>query len=262
MDALLSQRALTERCEILMVDNNSTDRGPELVAQRSGVRLLHEPRQGVYAARNRGVAEARGQILVFLDPDCVAAPAWLESLLANVRRSGAKLVVGRKDPGGGGYALQLLGAYENAKMQFVFGTRTPSLYSGDCATMAVRREVFDELGPFEEKVRGGDTLLAVAAAERFGCDAVSYEPAARVAHLEVMSLREAYGKMFIYGRSRRRNIGGAMQRPLTSAQRAELVRRAVAGEPNGILASAMLTALLTGSVGAFRAGTLAGRWGR
>src|SRR5690606_39715764 len=66
--------------------------------------------------------------------------------------------------------------------------------------------------------------------ERFGCDAVSYEPAARVAHLEVMSLREAYGKMFIYGRSRRRNIGGAMQRPLTSAQRAELVRQAVAGE--------------------------------
>lgn len=260
LGALRAQQFPEERFEILMVNNNSTDRGEEMVRRYGRARLLHETRQGVYAARNLGISQARGRYLVFLDPDCVPDPGWLEALVKRASEPGVKVVVGRKDHGSDSYALRLLSSYEDAKLQFAFGTRSPALYSGDCATMAVRREVFGEIGPFTEKVRGGDTVLVLAAAERYGCDAVRYESAARVSHLEVRGVSDLYRKMFIYGRSRRRNIGGSMQRPITASQRAALVRRAVRGERPGVVASAMLTVLLAGGVGAFRAGTFTGRW--
>src|SRR5690606_9580729 len=96
------------RMEIVVVDNGSTDRGPERLRSEPRIRLISEWRRGAYVARNRGAREARGRILVFLDPDCVPQENWLSELLSPLADRAVQVVVGRVDPGGGSYPLRLL----------------------------------------------------------------------------------------------------------------------------------------------------------
>src|SRR5262245_45326003 len=63
--------------EVLLVDNTREGRLKEMVAARGGgLRWVHEPTPGVSQARNRGVREARGTFIAFLDDDEVAQPGW------------------------------------------------------------------------------------------------------------------------------------------------------------------------------------------
>src|SRR5260370_35684010 len=70
------------RYEILVVDNNSTDDTREVAY--AGLRdapcewrYLLEPRPGLHCARNRGILEARGEIVAFGHDDIVPAPTRL-----------------------------------------------------------------------------------------------------------------------------------------------------------------------------------------
>lgn len=54
--------------EVIVVDNGSTDRSPE-IAEEHGARVVHEPRRGYGSAYLRGLAEARGEIVVMADAD-------------------------------------------------------------------------------------------------------------------------------------------------------------------------------------------------
>ncbi|HLV26138.1 MAG TPA: glycosyltransferase family 2 protein [Gemmatimonadales bacterium] len=260
LSGVLAHGMAGDRVEILVVDNNSTDRGPERLRGDPRIQLLSESRRGAYAARNRGAMAARGRVLVFLDPDCVPQPGWLSELLKQMEDDAVQVVVGRVDPGGDSYALRLLGGYENQKMRFAFDSAMPALYSGYGGNMAVRREVFEQLGRFNEEVRGGDTRFVVKAVEQLGGDAVRYAPAARVLHLEVMTLGSFYRKFFIYGRSRPRLADGGVQRSLSGSERAAIVRQAASEADSPMVARAWLLALLTAGVGAFRAGAAMGRW--
>ena len=80
LDALDRQSWPAERREVLVVDN-----GAQVTDTRPGVRVLREEEPGSYAARNRGVREARGDVIAFTDADCVPAPDWLEKGVAALR---------------------------------------------------------------------------------------------------------------------------------------------------------------------------------
>jgi GT2 family glycosyltransferase len=67
--------------ELLVVDNApSNDETWKLVAASPGVRYVCEPRPGLDFARNRAVAEARGELLAFVDDDVVVDREWLAGL--------------------------------------------------------------------------------------------------------------------------------------------------------------------------------------
>ncbi|MBI4422951.1 MAG: glycosyltransferase [Elusimicrobia bacterium] len=69
--------------EILVVDNGSVDGTAGMLDREFPlVRRVLEPRRGVHHARNRGVREARGRIVCFIDDDCVAPKGWLRALAA------------------------------------------------------------------------------------------------------------------------------------------------------------------------------------
>jgi glycosyltransferase involved in cell wall biosynthesis len=73
--------------EIVVVDNNSTDRTAAVVEQCSAlmpvpIRRLFEPRQGKSHALNTGMAMSRGDIIVFTDDDVRVGPGWLDAACA------------------------------------------------------------------------------------------------------------------------------------------------------------------------------------
>lgn len=153
-----------DRREVLVVDNASTDATAEVIA-RHPVRLLSEPRQGVSFARNRGIAESRGEILAFIDGDCLADPAWLHELTRPFEDPGVGCVAGelRHLPGNTvaeRQAARMLGEWQ----RYAVSSNPPYAIT---ANAAYRRRVFDEIGPFDTRMsRAQDVELGLRFNER------------------------------------------------------------------------------------------------
>ena len=69
--------------EIVVVNDGSTDNGPSIVEKIDDprIRLLHQSNAGVSAARNRGIEEARSELIAFLDADDEWMPEFLDTIL-------------------------------------------------------------------------------------------------------------------------------------------------------------------------------------
>jgi len=95
IDSALAQDA--DGIEVLVVDDGSTDDTAEVVSRRyqddSRVRVIRRVNGGPAAARNTGIAQARGGYLALLDSDDTWLPEYLSSQLAVLRSSGADLVI-------------------------------------------------------------------------------------------------------------------------------------------------------------------------
>lgn len=87
--ALASVEAQTiDDYELLVIDNGSTDGTTQILERlrRPLTRILHQPTPGVSNARNKGLEEARGRYIAFLDADDTWEPTCLEHLLAGLRK--------------------------------------------------------------------------------------------------------------------------------------------------------------------------------
>ncbi len=71
--------------EVLVVDDGSSDDTAAVAATLPGIRYIHQANQGLSAARNTGIAHARGEYLLFLDADDQLAPATLAARLDFMR---------------------------------------------------------------------------------------------------------------------------------------------------------------------------------
>jgi GT2 family glycosyltransferase len=84
---LFATRAVHCKCEVIVVDNGSTDdtrRVVSEVAEESPdcIRYFFEGRAGKSLALNTAIGEAKGDVLVFTDDDCYVSPSWLKSICA------------------------------------------------------------------------------------------------------------------------------------------------------------------------------------
>ena len=80
LEALLNQTLASDQYEAIVVNDGSTDRTEEIVRQYDAVRLISQPNNGPAIARNRGVSESKGEIVIFIDSDCVPETDWLEEM--------------------------------------------------------------------------------------------------------------------------------------------------------------------------------------
>jgi len=161
-----------QRYEILVVDNAPSDNRTQTLAEQfPRIRYLREPLPGLDFARNRAIAEARGEFVAFVDDDVVVDEWWLEGLYEALRSNpDASGVTGLILP----YALdtqaQILfesrGGFGRGYEPIRFGQVLPGnpLYPcgagifGAGANMAFRRDLLVSLGGFDEALDTGAPL--------------------------------------------------------------------------------------------------------
>ena len=84
--SLQTQSWPAENVEIIVVDNGSASMPRDICAAVANVRLEQELTPGPGPARNRGVALSHGDILAFIDADCVADPEWLTAIASALEK--------------------------------------------------------------------------------------------------------------------------------------------------------------------------------
>ncbi|HEX2087280.1 MAG TPA: glycosyltransferase family 2 protein [Solirubrobacteraceae bacterium] len=131
--------------EVIVVDNNSRDRTAEL-AREAGARVVQESRQGYGFALQRGLAEARTDLVIMSEPDGTFSADDVYKLLAY--SGDVDLVLGTRttreliwDAANMGWFLKW-GNWVVAKLlEVLYGT--PSLSDVGCTMRLVRREALE-----------------------------------------------------------------------------------------------------------------------
>lgn len=185
LKALVDQKGATSPLEIIVVDNGSSELPTEICSRFKQVTLLQQPVPGPGPARNMGVAAAHGDLLAFIDADCVASPSWIASIEKRFAETPDATVLGgdvrilQDDP----KRPTLLEAYES-----VFAFRMKKYIEEKGFTgggnLAVRAWVFAQVGGFlginiAEDTEWGQRASRMGYRVRYEPRMVVYHPARR-----------------------------------------------------------------------------------
>lgn len=199
--------------DFLVIDNRpSNHAAARVVTGYPRVRYVRHDEGGLNAARNRGLREARHDIVAFTDDDAFVDPRWLRSLTRNFADPRVQCVTGltlpaeleteaqecfeRYTPFGRGYARRV----------FTSADRNPMAVGpiGAGANMAVRRTLVESVGEFDEALDGGTPTLSGGDHEMFSRILsagfhIVYDPAALSWHRHRRSFRELRQTLRGYG---------------------------------------------------------------
>lgn len=199
--ALASLRDQGRRPDEVIVVNSSGDAETRVaVGGFPEVRLIESPtRLYPHAARNRGLVEATGDILVCTDPDCRLDPGWLEALVAEVE-SGRPVVGGamgclRDETAGDPLPL----AIHLTKFWWALpGRAAGPAWILPTANLAFSRAAWETVGPFRGDIFCGDAVQSW----RFAAAGFRpwFTPRAVVLHRHAESFAAANRQRFVRGR--------------------------------------------------------------
>lgn len=138
--------------EVIYVDDGSTDDTAKILedcaqAHPDRLKFVNTDRVGPARARNAGVAEAGGKVILFIDDDATAPSSWISGMVAALHDHDATLVCGGIDayPTGDPCAN-----YMHHRMQIALGPKSKPIKAGPTGNMIVRADAFRSVGGFRD----------------------------------------------------------------------------------------------------------------
>ncbi len=143
VDALEKQTMSRVQFEVVIADDGSAQPPVDLATDDGHIRVLPGTAVNSYAARNRGVSAAGGEVLAFCDADCIPEPDWLERGV--IALGSGDVVAGRVrfilPERRTLWSLIDIDTSKNQELLVSIGV-------AETANLFVRRELFDQLGGF------------------------------------------------------------------------------------------------------------------
>ena len=192
-----------ERRETIVVDDGSKKDVSRILVSDKFKFIRLDKSQGPAAARNAGAGKAGGDILAFLDTDCVAGEKWLRETVPFFKAGGTGAVGGRVE---GYYKERFLDKYEatfsslNMGNRLILEGRSGATFYVPTANLLVRRDVFTSLGGFREEMRTGEDVDFCWRLRDSG-RSLLYAPFGAVAHKHRNRLDRMLSRRFQYGMS-------------------------------------------------------------
>lgn len=165
--------------EVLIINNNSTDETKsislELIKKypEVDVKYLEETSQGLSYGRNRGIKEGKYNLIHFFDDDAVATPNYISSIIDTFKRfpkakaAGGKILLNYfegRPRWASTYMESIFGLFDLGEEEKEF----PRNNYPRGSNMTFRRELFDEVGPFDVSLgRKGKIMLGGEEKEMF-----------------------------------------------------------------------------------------------
>ena len=212
LESIVNNCGCSSNLEIIVVDNCCTDNTQDIVkyyAQKNNqIKLVYERKQGLSYARNRGIDEAIGEILVFLDDDVEIDKAWLDSIVKPFCNADVWCVGGRVLP----FEKNSVPSWLPAKLRFLlslhdYGSNEKIMSSKEKpmgCNMAFRKKVFEKAGRFDPhlgrrgaRLLGGEEVLLYYKIRDLHKKAI-YSPNALVYHKVGSKLTKEYVLNYAY----------------------------------------------------------------
>jgi len=146
--------------EIIVVDNNSTDNTAKIANKFSRVKLLYEATRGTTHARQKGLENANGDLIAFIDADCIITPNWLSTVEKKFTNKKIICLSGPYD------------FYDNTKLKNLLIARpydflvflnnkifNSVIYGGN---MVIKKDIINKIGGWDKNINfyGDDIMLA------------------------------------------------------------------------------------------------------
>jgi len=156
IEAIAEQSWPHDRCEVIVVDNGSNPPISMDTMHGDFVRLVCCTTPGSYAARNAGIAAARGDVLAFTDADCQPDRNWISAGVAALEDAQGLCIIGgevtlslSQNPTTVERYQHLAGFMQRENIERLGFTVTANLFA--------THEQVERIGPFDEKLlSGGD----------------------------------------------------------------------------------------------------------
>lgn len=195
--SLEGQTRQSLKTEIIVIDDGSVDGTPEVVSEMfPDVRVVSKINEGADISRNLGIEESTGDLIAFIDSDCVARGDWIERLVDELQKDPSAVVGGRVIHRGG-FFRRLIGIADFG--EYLGPDRRQARCLPTC-NLGLARSTLGEVR-FDPRLAaaGGDTVFTETL--RRGGAPLHYEPELEVEHRPSASFAEFMGRARRYGAS-------------------------------------------------------------
>lgn len=151
LDSIIAE--LQENDEIIIVDNGSSDKSANIARAYKSVLLLERPGVTVAAVRNFGAKVAKGNVLAFIDADCILCRDWRMQLLKTLEVQSVAAT-------GSKYCLPVSACWIEKVWYSQRNNSAGKAKYINSGNLAIRKDIFFRVGGFDEAlVTGEDSEL-------------------------------------------------------------------------------------------------------